>query len=192
MSFFIFREAGVIGANPRTVLFFCALKGRTLNMAFSRKFLIDNGVPEDKVDIILAERNRTLKDYTPNSDIQAQIDAAVAEALKGAPADVTQDPAFIAMAEKAAKLEAFQGEEFAGVKAPYRDIVWGKLDHAENHKPYSEQITEMAATMPDLFTVQQEPETPAKPSFGADVKGSAPTGKQGPSFMDTWGFVPKK
>lgn len=162
-------------------------------MAFSRKFLIDNGVPEDKVDTIMAERNRTLKDYTPNSDIQAQIDAAVAAAKAESVTDVTQDPAFIAMAEKAAKLEAFQGEEFQSVKAPYRDIVWGKLDHAENHKPYSDQITEMATAMPDLFSVQQQPQEQTKPPmFGADPAGSAPTGKTGPSFMDTWGFVPKK
>ena len=162
-------------------------------MAFSRKFLIDNGVPEDKVDVIMAERNRTLKDYTPNADIQTQIDAAVEAAKKEAGGgDVTADPAYIAMAEKAAKLEAFQGEEFQAVKAPYRDIVWGKLDHAENHKPYSEQITEMATAMPDLFTVQQPEEQTKPPAFGAPTAGSVPSGKQGPSFMDVWGFVPKK
>ena len=30
------------------------------------------------------------------------------------------------------------------------------------------------------------------PQFGGGTQGSAPTGKTGPSFMDTWGFVPKK
>ena len=58
-------------------------------MAFTRKFLTDNGVPEDKVDVILAERNRTLKDYVPQSDVQAQIDAAV-KAVHPDPIDVTQ------------------------------------------------------------------------------------------------------
>ena len=53
-------------------------------MAFSRKFLLDNGVPEDKVDVILAERNRTLADYVPKSDVQAQIDSAVEKAAKDA------------------------------------------------------------------------------------------------------------
>ena len=59
-------------------------------MAFTRKFLAENGVPEDKIDLILAERNRTLKDYTPNADVQAQIDAAIAAAKKDAPEP--QDP----------------------------------------------------------------------------------------------------
>ena len=46
-------------------------------MAFSRKFLMDNGVPEDKVDVIMAERNRTLTDYVPKADVQAQIGACL-------------------------------------------------------------------------------------------------------------------
>ena len=91
-------------------------------MAFTRKFLADNGVPEDKIDVILAERNRTLKDYTPNADVQAQIDAAVA-AAKPEPGDPTQSEQYIALLSKAQKLEAFQTEDFASVKTPYRDIV---------------------------------------------------------------------
>ena len=49
-------------------------------MAFTRKFLTDHGVPEDQVDAIMAERNRTLTDYVPKTDVQSQIDAAVATA----------------------------------------------------------------------------------------------------------------
>lgn len=157
-------------------------------MAFTRKFLLDNGVPEDKVDVILAERNRTLKDYIPQTDVQAQIDAAVAAAQKDAPpADVTTSAEYIALLGENAKLKAFQGDDFAGVKAPYRDIVWEKLDHAEKHKPYSEQLVELQTSLPDLFSVKEEP---AKPNFGAQPQGAAPTGQKGPSFADTWGFVP--
>lgn len=160
-------------------------------MAFTRKFLAENGVPEDKIDLILAERNRTLKDYTPNADVQAQIDAAIAAAKKGAPEpqDPTQSEAYLALLSKAQKLEAFQTEDFAAVKAPYRDIVWEKLDHTEKHKPYAEQITELQTSLPDLFNVKEEP---AKPAFGAPPQGAVPTGKTGPSFMDTWGFTPPK
>ena len=159
-------------------------------MAFSRKFLLDNGVPEDKVDVILAERNRTLKDYVPQSDVQAQIDAAVEAAKKDAPpADVTTSAEYLALMGENAKLKAFQGDDFANVKAPYRDIVWEKLDHAEKHKPYTEQLQELQSSMPDLFTTKEEP---PKPSFGAQPQGSVPSGKAGASFMDSWGFVPQK
>ena len=159
-------------------------------MAFSRKFLLDNGVPEDKVDVILAERNRTLKDYVPQSDVQAQIDAAVEAAKKEAPpSDVKTTAEYLALMGENAKLKAFQGDDFANVKAPYRDIVWEKLDHAEKHKPYTEQLQELQGSMPDLFATKEEP---PKPSFGAQPQGSVPSGKTGPSFMESWGFIPQK
>ena len=160
-------------------------------MAFSRKFLLDNGVPEDKVDVILAERNRTLADYVPKSDVQAQIDSAIEKASKNVKppeVDIKTTPEYLELLGKNQKLEAFQTDDFASVKKPYKDIVWGKLDHAEKHKPYTEQIEELKESMPDLFITQEEP---PKPSFGAQPQGAAPTGKAGPSFMDNWGFVPK-
>lgn len=158
-------------------------------MAFTRKFLTEHGVPEDQIDAIMAERNRTLSDYVPKADVQAQIDAALAEAQKAAPpADVTQAPEYLELLGKTQKLEAFQTEDFANVKAPYRDIVWGKLDHAEKHKPYAEQLAELQSSLPDLFSTQEEP---PKPQFGAQPQGAAPTGQKGPAFNDVWGFGPK-
>lgn len=158
-------------------------------MAFSRKFLLDNGVPEDKVDVILAERNRTLADYVPKSDVQAQIDKALADNKVEPPEiDVKTTPEYMELLGKNQKLEAFQTDDFKTVKAPYRDIVWSKLDHAEKHKAYAEQIAELTEIMPDLFVA---PEEPPKPNFGTAPKGAAPTGNGQPSFMDNWGFVPK-
>lgn len=159
-------------------------------MAFTRKFLTEHGVPEDQIDAIMAERNRTLQDYIPKADVQAQIDAAV-QAAHVEPEDPTKSEAYVKLAAKAAKLEAFGGEEFKAVKTPYRDIIWEKLDHAEKHKPYNEQLTELQAQLPDLF-VTAESEEPQKPSFGAPLQGSIPSGKSGPSFADNWDFIPKK
>lgn len=161
-------------------------------MAFSRKFLLDNGVPEDKVDVILAERNRTLNDYVPKSEVQTQIDEAVSRIKTDNPPpeiNVKETPEYLELLGKNQKLEAFQTDDFASVKAPYRDIVWGKLDHAEKHKPYTEQIEALKNDLPDLFITQEEP---PKPRFGAAPQGAAPTGNAGPSFEDTWRFVPQK
>ena len=159
-------------------------------MAFTRKFLLDNGVPEDKIDVIMAERNRTLTDYVPKSDVQAQIDKALAEDKVDPPEiNVKESPEYMELLSKNQKLEAFQTDDFKSVKATYKDIVWGKLDHAEKHKPYAEQIKELSETMPDLFVAQEEP---PKPNFGTAPKGAAPTGNGQPSFMDNWGFVPKQ
>ena len=159
-------------------------------MAFSRKFLLDNGVPEDKVDVILAERNRTLNDYVPKGDVQAQIDKALAEAKVEPPEiNVLETPEYKELLSKSQKLEAFQTDDFKDVKQPYRDIVWGKLDHAEKHAPYNEQIEALKGELPDLFTTQEEP---PKPNFGTAPKGAAPSGNGGPSFNDVWGFGPAK
>ncbi len=158
-------------------------------MAFSRKFLIDNGVPEDKVDIILAERNRTLADYVPKTDVQGQIDEALKN-VKAPEINVKESPEYIELLGKTQKLEAFQTEDFSSVKAPYRDIVWSKLDHAEKHTPYNEQIAELQKSLPDLFVTEEQAQP--KPQFGTAPQGAAPTGKTGPSFMDSWGFVPRK
>lgn len=157
-------------------------------MAFSRKFLLDNGVPEDKIDIILAERNRTLQDYIPKSDVQAQIDEAV-KAVKPDPVDVKTTKEYLELSGEVEKLKALQGAEFESVKAPYRDIVWGKLDHGEKHAPYKEQIEALAESMPDLFNIKAEDD---KPTFGTAPQGAIPTGNKGPSFADNWDFIPKK
>ena len=159
-------------------------------MAFTRKFLTEHGVPEDQIDAIMAERNRTLQDYIPRADVQAQIDEAVKAAQKE-PEDPTQSEAYLKLLAKTAKLEAFGGDDFKNVKTPYRDIIWEKLDHAEKHKPYAEQLQELQTQLPDLF-VTEKPEEPPKPQFGAPTDGTMPKGDSAESFGDLWGFVPKK
>lgn len=161
-------------------------------MAFTRKFLTENGVPEDKVDVIMAERNRTLSDYVPKSDVDTQVQAALAAAQKDAPApDVTASDEYKQLFAENAKIKALQTEDFAAVKANYREMVYGMLDHGEKHKPYAEQMTAVREKYGEMFEQEQEP-APAKPQFGAPPAGSAPKGEKGPSFMDTWNFVPKK
>jgi hypothetical protein len=42
-------------------------------MAFTRKFLKEQGVPEDKIDVILAERNRAMNDYILKTEAEEQL-----------------------------------------------------------------------------------------------------------------------
>ena len=154
-------------------------------MAFTRKFLLDNGVPEDKVDAVMAERNRTLNDYIPKTDVQAQIDAALAEASKNTPAvNVAESDEYKALLAENNKIKAFQSDDFAAIKKPYRDIVWEKLDHGAKHEPYAKQLESMAESLPDLF-VSAEAE-PAKPQFGAPVQGQMPQGNAKPTLESLW------
>ena len=128
-------------------------------MAFSRKFLLDHGVPEDQVDAIMAERNRTLNDYIPKADLQQQIDAAVQKAREEAPqaVNVTESEEYKALAGELAKTKAFTSEDFAQVKPKFRDQVWGLLDH---EKPVAEQMPEIAKQYEEYFTTPAAPPDP--------------------------------
>ena len=163
-------------------------------MAFSRQFLKDHGVPEDQIDAILAERNRTLSDYVPKSDLQAQIDAAV-QAAKTTPVDVKTTQEYQQLAAERDMLRAIGSDDFAGVKPKFREQVFGMLDRSEKAPSVADQLKTIGEKYEEYFTPQQpDPEAPpaGKPSFGAPTQGSAPTGKSGPSFNDTWGFPVKK
>lgn len=158
-------------------------------MAFTRKFLTDNGVPEDKIDAIMAERNRTLADYIPKADLQQQIDAAVA-AAKTEPVDIKTTPEYTTLLNERDMLRAINGDEFAEVKPKFRETVFGMLDRSEKAPSVADQLKKIGEKYEEYFT---QPETqPKQPAFGAPTQGSAPSGRTGPSFMDTWGFVPKK
>ena len=111
-------------------------------MAFTRKFLTDHGVPEDQVDAIMQERNRTLGDYVPKSDVQAQIDAAVQNALKGAPKAVSpvETDEYKAVVEERDMLRALGGDEFASVKPKFREAVYKMLDRSEGAPCTADQL----------------------------------------------------
>ena len=156
---------------------------------FKRADLKSKGLTDEQIEFVMTESGRALGDYELKSSVQSQIDAAVAEAKKAepAPVNVEETEQYRSLLAKNQKLEAFQTEDFAVVKAPYRDMVWDKLDHAEKHSPYSEQLTQLAETMPDLFVKKEEPAQTLQ--FGASTQGGMPTGKKTASFADAWGYT---
>jgi hypothetical protein len=158
---------------------------------FKRADLKAKGLNDEQIEYVLTESSRSL---AANYITKADSDAAVEAAKAGSEQDPTQSEAYLQLAAKAAKLEAFQGDDFAAVKAPYRDMIWGQLDHSAEHKPYAEQLAGIKSTMPDLFApdAHEDKEAQKPPQFGAQPGGSIPGGKDAPSFADVWGFVPKK
>lgn len=153
-----------------------------------RATLKEWGLTEEQMDKVMTEVGRGLSDYDLKSNIQAQIDEAVAKVTPQA-VNVMESAEYMELLAKTQKLEAFQTSDFSSVKEPYKDIVWDKLDHGEKHEAYGDQLKKLQESMPDLFTVQEAPKTP---QFGAPTQGSMPSGKEASSFNDVWGFVPKK
>lgn len=155
---------------------------------FKRADLKAKGLSDEQIEWIMTEAGRSLAaNYVTKSDSDAAVEAAKTAQKE----DPTQSEAYVQLAAKAAKLEAFQGAEFADVKAPYKDMIWNQLDHKEGHKPYSEQLTAVKESMPDLFKIEKDEQPEAqqnKPQFGASTGGSIPKGENVPSFGDFWGF----
>ena len=151
------------------------------------------GLTEEQMDKVMTEVSRGLGDYELKSNIQEQIEAAVNAVKAEAPqaVNVLESEEYKALLSANQKLEAFQTDDFKVVKAPYKDIIWEKLDHSEKHEAYGDQLAKLQESMPDLFNVQSE-EPPKTLQFGAPTQGTMPSGKETPSFADTWGFTPKK
>ena len=122
-------------------------------MAFTRKFLTDHGVPEDQVDAIMAERNRTLTDYVPKTDVQSQIDAAVATARTEAAnqVKVEESDAYKALQAELNKTRAIGSEDFSTVKPKFREAVYGLLDH---EKPVADQLPAIREQYEEYFATE--------------------------------------
>lgn len=127
-------------------------------MAFTRKFLTDHGVPEDQVDAIMAERNRTLTDYVPKTDVQSQIEAAVATARTEAAqqVNVEESDAYKALQAELNKTRAIGSEDFSTVKPKFREAVYGLLDH---EKPVADQLPAIKEQYEEYFTTEDTKHT---------------------------------
>lgn len=127
-------------------------------MAFTRKFLTDHGVPEDQVDAIMAERNRTLTDYVPKTDVQSQIDAAVATARTEAAnqVKVEDSDAYKALQAELNKTRAIGSEDFSTVKPKFREAVYGLLDH---EKPVADQLPAIKEQYEEYFATEDTKHT---------------------------------
>ena len=156
-------------------------------MAFTRKFLIDNGVPEDKVDVIMAERNRTLSDYVPKTDVQGQIDSAIEAARKDWKGpDVKESAEYKALQEQLDMREAIDGKDYASVKPKFRKTVYGMIDRAEGAKPLADQMNSIKEQYDEYFIPADPEPAPAAPQFGSTDTGSMPKGNTKPSIEDIW------
>lgn len=162
---------------------------------FKRADLKAQGLTDEQIEFVMTEGNRSLaNNYTLTSDVQGRIDAAVQAAQKTqAPVNVTESEEYIKLMNERDMLRAIGGDDFATVKPKFRETVFGMLDRSEKAEPVADQLKAIGEKYEEYFAAEKQQEAPpAKPSFGGPTQGSAPSGKQGPSFMDTWGFIPKK
>lgn len=157
--------------------------------------------PEERTEQIFSLYTRSIDDgfITKQAAEAAQesaVEKAKADALKDFKApDAKESAEYKALQQEFDTYKQMQtartSEDFSEVKPKFFDTVYGMLDHADGAKPVKDQLAEIHEKYEEYFTAK-EAEPTGKPIFGAETKGSAPTGKTGASFMDTWGFAPKK
>lgn len=157
---------------------------------FKRADLKSKGLTDEQIEFVMTESGRALSDYELKTAVQSKIDEAV-KAVQPAEINVLESSEYLSLMAENEKLKALGTDDFAVVKAPYKDMVWDKLDHGAEHKPYNEQLTALAETMPDLFATQQE-EPKQTPQFAGGTAGTMPQGNEAPSFGKLWGFAPNK
>lgn len=156
---------------------------------FKRATLKEWGMTDEQIEKVMTESGRALNDYELKTSVQAKIDEAVKNAQPD-PVNVQETAEYMALFAENEKLKAFNTEDFSVVKAPYKDMVWDKLDHGAEHKPYTEQLNALSETLPDLFT---SADTAQKINqIGGEAGGTMPKGNEAPSFSNLWGFVPNK
>ena len=152
--------------------------------------------PEERTDQLFSLYGRAIDDgYVTKQAATAQADEAKANALKEYKApDAKESEDYKALQSEYDSYKAMQqartAKEFAEVKPKFFETVYKLVDRSEGAKPLEDQLTAIRGKYEEYFSETKE-EGP-KPAFGTPPQGSVPSGKTGPSFADTWGFVPQK
>ena len=159
-------------------------------MAFTRRSLSSFGLTEEQVEKVMALHGTGMADFVPKADVQSQIDTAVADARKNAPAPNIKDSDDYKALRRdfdnyKRKIETSAELKKGGVKDKFLDNVYSLL---EEGKPAAEQLAAIREQYEEYFTPAEQP---TNPQFGAEVKGKMPSGETKTSFMDVWGYNKK-
>ena len=134
-----------------------------------RKFLTDHGVPDEQLDAIMNEINTTISNrmtgYVPQSEVQAQIDAALKAVKPPEPVDPTTTPEYLKLAEERDMLRAISGDDFAEVKPKFRENVYGMLDRSEKAKPVKDQLSGIREKFEEYFSPAQQDQPKNTPQY---------------------------
>jgi hypothetical protein len=158
--------------------------------------------PEERTDHLFSLYGRAIDDgYVTKAAADAAKNEAIAEAKAQAIKDFKAPDAKESEEYKKllaeyegykTKQAAKDSEDFAGVKSKFFDVVYDKLDRSEKAKPVKEQLAELAEKYEEYFKPVEQPVQPSRPQFSAQAQGELPKGNQTPSFMESWGYMPKK
>lgn len=158
-------------------------------MAFTRKTLQSYGLSDDQIEKIMTLHGTSMAEFVPKSDVQAQIDAAKAEANKNI--DITGNADYLKIVGERDMLRAIGGKEFDNVKPKFREQVYNMIDRAEGAKPIDEQLGGIQKDFEEYFVKKEEPTQTKTPQFSSVDNGRMPSGTEKPTFESLWGIKKK-
>ena len=127
---------------------------------FKRADLQAKGLNPEQIEYIMTESGRSLSaNYTPTSDVLAQIDAAL-KAAKVEPVDPKTTPEYLEIVKERDMLRTIGGDDFATVKPKFREQVFGMLDRGEKAKAIQEQLTGIKEKYEEYFLPEQPKDQP--------------------------------
>lgn len=127
---------------------------------FKRADLQAKGLNPEQIEYIMTESGRSLSaNYTPTSDVQAQIDAAL-KAAKVEPVDPKTTPEYLEIVKERDMWKAFNGDDFQTVKPKFREQVFGMLDRGKEAKAVQEQLTGIKEKYEEYFLPEQPKDQP--------------------------------
>lgn len=125
---------------------------------FKRADLEAQGLSKEQIDFVMTEGNRSLSaNYALKSDIQSQIDAAVA-AAKPQPIDVKTSQEYLDIAAERDMLRAIGGDDFATVKPKFRETVYKMLDRSSEAASLADQLETIGEKYEEYFVPEQQAE----------------------------------
>ena len=98
-----------------------------------------------------------LTGYVPQSDVQAQIDAALKAVKQPDPIDPKTTTEYLELQRERDMLRAIGGDDFAQVKPKFREQVFWMLDRGDKAKPVSEQLTGIKEKYDEYFLPAADP-----------------------------------
>ena len=145
---------------------------------FKRADLQAKGLNPEQLEYIMTESGRSLSaNYTPTSDVQAQIDAAL-KAAKVEPVDPKTTPEYLEIVKERDMLRTIGGDDFATVKPKFREQVFGMLDRGEKAKAIQEQLTGIKEKYEEYFLPEQPKEQPKNTPQYSQQPGRTSTNPQ--------------
>lgn len=157
-------------------------------MAFTRKTLQSYGLSDEQIEKIMTLHGTSMADFIPKSDVQAQIEAAKAEA--GKDVDISNNAEYLKVVGERDMLRAIGGKDFESVKPKFKEQVYNMIDRSEGAKALGEQLQNIQKDYEEYFIKKAEANEPQPktPQFGSADTGRMPSGQEKPTFESLWGF----